>query len=105
MKRGVKVVTKEQVYEALKEVIDFEIGLDIVTLGLVYGVDVDSEGNVSITMTMTTPACPLAGMILEQAEDRVRQVDGVKDVKINLTFDPPWSPEMMSEEARKRFGL
>ncbi len=99
------MITKEQVYEALKEVIDFELGLDIVSLGLVYGVEVDEEGNVSVTMTMTTPACPLAGMILEQAEDRVRQIEGVKDVKVNLTFDPPWSPERMSEELRKRFGV
>ncbi|WP_041446346.1 metal-sulfur cluster assembly factor [Pseudothermotoga thermarum] len=100
-----KLVTKEQVYEALKDVIDFELGLDIVSLGLVYDVQVDQEGNVSITMTMTSPACPLAGMILEQAEDRVRQIEGVKDVKINLTFDPPWTPDRMSEELRKRFDL
>ncbi|AEH50405.1 protein of unknown function DUF59 [Pseudothermotoga thermarum DSM 5069] len=99
------MVTKEQVYEALKDVIDFELGLDIVSLGLVYDVQVDQEGNVSITMTMTSPACPLAGMILEQAEDRVRQIEGVKDVKINLTFDPPWTPDRMSEELRKRFDL
>ncbi|MGJ8453922.1 metal-sulfur cluster assembly factor [Pseudothermotoga sp. U03pept] len=99
------MVTKEQVMEALSNVIDFELGLDVVSLGLVYGVDVDQEGNVTVTMTMTTPACPLAGMILQDAEDKVRQLEGVKDVKVNLTFDPPWSPEMMNEELRKRFGL
>jgi len=99
------MVTKEQVVEALSNVIDFELGLDVVSLGLVYGVDVDQEGNVTVTMTMTTPACPLAGMILQDAEDKVRQLEGVKDVKVNLTFDPPWSPEMMNEELRKRFGL
>ncbi|WP_448524066.1 metal-sulfur cluster assembly factor [Pseudothermotoga sp.] len=99
------MVTKEKVLEALKQVIDFEIGLDIVSLGLVYDVAIDNENNVTITMTMTTPACPLAGLILQDAEDKVRQIDGVKDVKINLTFDPPWTPDRMSEEIKKKFGI
>ncbi|MGB9790267.1 metal-sulfur cluster assembly factor [Thermotoga caldifontis] len=99
------MITKEKVLEALKEVIDFEIGLDVVSLGLVYDVVVDEENNVTITMTMTTPACPLAGLILQDAEDKVRQIEGVKDVKINLTFDPPWTPDRMSEEVRKKFGI
>ncbi len=99
------MVTKEQVLEALKNVIDFEIGLDVVSLGLVYDVNIDDESNVTITMTMTTPACPLAGLILQDAEDKVRQIEGVKDVKINLTFDPPWTPDRMSEEVKKRFGI
>ncbi|MEJ5228547.1 MAG: metal-sulfur cluster assembly factor [Pseudothermotoga sp.] len=99
------MVTREQIMEALSNVIDFELGLDVVSLGLVYGVDVDQEGNVTVAMTMTTPACPLAGMILQDAEDKIRQLEGVKDVKVNLTFDPPWSPDMMNEELRKRFGL
>jgi metal-sulfur cluster biosynthetic enzyme len=99
------LVTKEKVFEALKQVIDFEIGLDIVSLGLVYDVAVDEESNVTITMTMTTPACPLAGLILQDAEDKVRQIEGVKEVKINLTFDPPWTPDRMSEEIKKKFGI
>ncbi|HBT38950.1 MAG: Uncharacterized protein XD58_0553 [Thermotoga sp. 50_1627] len=99
------MVTKEKVLEALKQVIDFEIGLDVVSLGLVYDVAIDNENNVTITMTMTTPACPLAGLILQDAEDKVRQIEGVKDVKINLTFDPPWTPDRMSEEIRKKFGV
>jgi len=99
------LVTKEKVFEALKQVIDFEIGLDIVSLGLVYDVAVDEESNVTITMTMTTPACPLAGLILQDAEDKVRQIEGVKDVKINLTFDPPWTPDRMSEEIKKKLGI
>jgi len=99
------LITKEKVLEALKQVIDFEIGLDIVSLGLVYDVAIDNENNVTVTMTMTTPACPLAGLILQDAEDKVRQIEGVKDVKINLTFDPPWTPDRMSEEIRKKFGI
>lgn len=105
MKEGFIVVTKERVLEALKNVIDFEIGLDVVSLGLVYDIDIDDENNVTITMTMTTPACPLAGLILQDAEDKVRQIEGVKDVRINLTFDPPWTPDKMSEEVKKRFGI
>lgn len=99
------MITKEKVLEALKQVIDFEIGLDIVSLGLVYDVAIDNENNVTVTMTMTTPACPLAGLILQDAEDKGRQIEGVKDVKINLTFDPPWTPDRMSEEIRKKFGI
>jgi len=99
------MITKDQVLEALKNVIDFELGLDVVSLGLVYDVDIDQQDNVKITMTMTTPACPLAGMILQDAEDKVREIQGVKDVKIDLTFDPPWTPDRMNEELRKRFGI
>ncbi|HOJ88993.1 MAG TPA: metal-sulfur cluster assembly factor [Pseudothermotoga sp.] len=99
------MITKDQVLEALKNVIDFELGLDVVSLGLIYDVDIDQQDNVKITMTMTTPACPLAGMILQDAEDKVREIQGVKDVKIDLTFDPPWTPDRMNEELRKRFGI
>ncbi|ABV33546.1 MULTISPECIES: metal-sulfur cluster assembly factor [Pseudothermotoga] len=99
------MVSKEQVLDALKNVIDFELGLDIVSLGLVYDISVDSDDNVSVTMTMTTPACPLAGMILQDAEDKIRQINGVKDVKIDLTFDPPWTPDRMSEDLREKLGI
>ncbi len=99
------MITKEQVLKALENVIDFELGLDVVSLGLVYGVDIDQQNNVTVTMTMTTPACPLAGMILQDAEDKIREIEGVGDVKINLTFDPPWTPDRMNEELRKRFGI
>lgn len=99
------MVTKDEVLKALSNVIDFELGLDVVSLGLVYDIDVDQHDNVTVTMTMTTPACPLAGMILQDAEDKIREIQGVKDVKINLTFDPPWTPDRMNEELRKRFGI
>ncbi|MFN4190785.1 MAG: metal-sulfur cluster assembly factor [Pseudothermotoga sp.] len=99
------MVTKDEVLKALSNVIDFELGLDVVSLGLVYDIDVDQQDNVTVTMTMTTPACPLAGMILQDAEDKIREIKGVKDVKINLTFDPPWTPDRMNEELRKRFGI
>ncbi|QTA37855.1 metal-sulfur cluster assembly factor [Thermosipho ferrireducens] len=96
---------KEQVWNKLKQVIDFEIGLDIVSLGLVYKVEVDDNNNVYVLMTMTTPMCPLAGMILQDAETKVRELEEVKDVKIELTFDPPWTPDMVDPEVRGQLGI
>ncbi|MBO8167145.1 MAG: aromatic ring hydroxylase [Thermotogae bacterium] len=98
-------VTKEQVMEALKQVYDLEVGFDVVSLGLVYGVEVDNENNVKVTMTMTTPMCPLAGFILEDARSKVQEVEGVNNVDMELTFDPPWTPDMASDEVRKVLGL
>lgn len=98
-------VTKEQVMEALKGVYDLEIGFDIVSLGLIYGVNVDDENNVKVTMTLTTPMCPLAGFIVEDARSKVQQVEGVNKVDIELTFDPPWTPEKASDEVKKIFGI
>lgn len=94
-------VTKEQVMEALKEVYDMEIGFDIVSLGLVYGVEIDNENNVKVTMTLTTPMCPLAGFIIEDARSKVQQIEGVNKVDVELTFDPPWTPEKASDEVKK----
>ncbi len=98
-------VTKEQVMEALEQVYDMEIGFDIVSLGLIYGVDIDEENNVKVTMTLTTPMCPLAGFMVEEAKSKVQEVEGVNNVDVDLTFDPPWSPEKASEEIRNMMGL
>jgi metal-sulfur cluster biosynthetic enzyme len=98
-------VTKEQVMEALKEVYDMEIGFDIVSLGLVYGVEIDNENNVKVTMTLTTPMCPLAGFIIEDARSKVQQIEGVNKVDVELTFDPPWTPEKASDEVKKILGI
>ncbi|MCD6253676.1 MAG: aromatic ring hydroxylase [Thermotogae bacterium] len=97
-------ITREQVMEALKQVYDLEIGLDIVTLGLVYDVKIN-DGNVEITMTLTTPMCPLGGFIMEDARRHVEEIEGVKEAKVHLTFDPPWSPEMMDPNARQMLGI
>jgi len=98
-------VTKEIVWNKLKEVIDFEIGLDVVTLGLVYDVQVDEKGNVYVLMTMTTPMCPLAGMILQDAETKIRELEEVNDVKVELTFDPPWTPDRIDPDVRAQLGI
>ena len=100
-----KKITKEQVIDALRKVVDFEIGFDIVSLGLVYDVQIDDDNNVKVLMTLTTPGCPLAGMILSDAEQAVRSIEGVKNVEVELTFDPPWSPERMDPKLRERFGI
>jgi len=90
--------------EALGQVYDLEIGFDIVSLGLIYGVEVE-DSNVKVKMTMTTPMCPLAGLMLEDARRKVSEIEGINDVKMELTFDPPWTPEMASDDVRKILGL
>lgn len=90
--------------EALKEIYDPELQHNIVDLGLVYDVD-DEDGDVHVTMTLTTPACPVGPQILEGVRESVLKVPGVKDVDVELTFDPPWGTDMMSEEIRFEMGL
>jgi len=92
------------VWEALRGVVDPEVGESVVELGLVYRVAC-GPGRVDIDLTMTSPACPMAGSIADEAEDAVRDActDPV-EVAVNLVYEPPWTPERMSESARKRFG-
>jgi len=98
------MVSEEVVTEALKEIYDPELHYNIVDLGLVYDVDV-KDGDVHILMTLTTPACPIGPMIIAQIEEMVRILPGVKDVDVELTFDPMWSPDLMSEEVKAGLGL
>ena len=98
------MVSEEVITEALKEIYDPELHYNIVALGLVYDVDV-KDGEVHITMTLTTPACPIGPMIIEQIQEMVRILPGVKDVDVELTFDPMWTPDLMSEEAKAGLGL
>ncbi len=100
-----KSILKENVINKLKEVIDWEIGLDVVTLGLVYEVNVDDSNNVKVLMTMTTPMCPLAGAILSDAESKVKTVEGIGNVGVELTFDPPWTPDRIDPAVRKQLGI
>ena len=97
--------TTDEVLAVLRDkVVDPELGMNIVDLGLVY--DVDISGNrISIDMTLTTPGCPLAGAIAAQAEQVLREAFEGFDVDVNLVFDPPWTPERMSEEARRALGF
>jgi metal-sulfur cluster biosynthetic enzyme len=95
--------TVEAVEEALTNVIDPELGLDFVELGLIYGITVDG-GEVHVTYTLTTPACPIGPMVAEQIEEFVSELDGVTSVDSELIFIPPWSPDKMSEDAKFALG-
>ncbi|RLE62194.1 MAG: aromatic ring hydroxylase [Thermoprotei archaeon] len=99
-------VTRDDVINKLKEVYDPEIPIvNIVDLGLIYNVDVSEKGDVHIKMTMTTPMCPMAGFILKYVENEVKRIPGVRNVSVELVWDPPWTPERMSEKAKRLLGL
>ena len=91
---------RERVIEVLKTVYDPEIPVDIYELGLVYEVEVRDASNVFIQMTLTSPMCPVAEILPQEVEEKARGVDGVDDVKLDLVWDPPWNPDMMSEAAK-----
>ena len=95
--------TVDEVEEALTNVIDPELGLDFVELGLIYGIVVD-DGAVHVTYTLTTPACPIGPMVAEQIEEFVSELDGVASVDSELIFIPPWTPDKMSEDAKFALG-
>jgi metal-sulfur cluster biosynthetic enzyme len=96
----------ELVLAALSEVYDPEIGIDIVSLGLVYGSEIDDQGLLTISMTLTTPYCPMGSLIQGQAHAVCHGLPGVKDVKVELVWSPPWDPRTMaSEEARLELGI
>ena len=99
-----QTLTTEEVYEALRDVYDPEIPVNIVDLGLVYGIEVD-EGNVDVTMTLTFAGCGMGPYIAQQAEWRIAEIDAVEDVNVELTFDPPWTPDLITDEGKKLLGL
>lgn len=99
------MVTEAEILEKIKPVMDPEMGISIVDLGLIYSVDVTKEGVVTVHMTLTTIGCPLFDAIAEPIKANVRELPGVTDVLVDLTFDPPWSPEKMSEEAKILLGF
>ncbi|MBP6929802.1 MAG: metal-sulfur cluster assembly factor [Candidatus Moranbacteria bacterium] len=105
MPHQIKKNLQTTVENQLKKVLDPELGVSIVDLGLIYGITVSSEGVCTITMTLTTIGCPLFGQIQKEIEDKVMEIDAIEDVKIDLTFDPPWTAEKMTEEARIQLGL
>ena len=96
---------KERVIAVLKTIYDPEIPIDIWTLHLIYGVDVDAEGKVKITMTVTAPNCPVAETLPAEVQIKVQAVMGVKSVDVELTFDPVWSIDMLSDETKADLGL
>lgn len=97
--------SEEMILEALKEVDDPEIGINIVDLGLVYGTEIDAAGNVIVTMTLTTPACPLSEYVDAAVRAALEEVPGVADAQVRLVWTPPWGPDKMSEDARLELGF
>jgi FeS assembly SUF system protein len=94
-----------KVVDALKKVFDPEIPVNIYELGLVYSIDVSDEAKVGIRMTLTAPACPVAGTLPGEVERMVKSIPGVSDAKVELIWDPPWRPDMMSKMARIMLGM
>ena len=97
-------LTADEVYEALKDVYDPEIPVNVVDLGLIYGVEVD-QGNVDVRMTLTFAGCGMGPYIAQQAEWRIAELDEVEDVNVELTFGPPWTPDLITEDGKKLLGL
>lgn len=95
---------QDKVVEALTTVFDPEIPVNIYELGLVYDVDVSSDSEVTVTMTLTTPNCPVAGSLPGEVQDKIAAIDGVKKAHVNLVWEPAWTPERMSEAARLELG-
>ena len=93
------------VVEALKSVYDPEIPVDIYELGLIYDVDISEDGDAVVTMTLTTPHCPVAESLPNEVELRVLSVPGIRDAEVKLVWDPPWDPSKMSDEARLELGM
>jgi len=96
---------REAVIDALRGIRDPEIPVNIYDLGLIYSLDIDDDGNVAIRMTLTTPACPVAGAMPGQVECAVRAVPGVRDVRVELVWDPPWSRDRLDDYTRLELGL
>jgi FeS assembly SUF system protein len=96
---------KDKVVAALKKVFDPEMPVNIYELGLIYDITLDAAGNVAIRMTLTAPNCPVAGTLPANVEQAARAVPGVNSVKVELTFDPPWTKDRMSEAAKLTLGI
>ncbi len=97
--------TEEEIVKMLKTVYDPEIPVNIYDLGLIYKVDVDGENNVAIDMTFTAPACPAADFIIEDVRQKTGSIEGLKNIEVNIVFEPVWNKDMMSEEAKLELGL
>ena len=99
------ITLRDQIEHVLRTVYDPEIPVNIYDLGLVYEIKLEDRGEVKITMTLTAPACPAAGEIIHDVQQKVETLEGVVDCHVQLTFDPPWTKEMMSEEAKLELGF
>ena len=99
------MITKEQVFDALRKVNDPELRINVVDLGLIYAVDIFPDNKINIVMTVTTPGCPVIDQFLQQAHDEVAAIPDVGEVTVHLTFDPLWTPDKITPEVRSALGL
>ena len=102
---GTPVAQQSAVVKALRTVYDPEIPVNIYDMGLIYGIDIGMDGNIAIDMSLTSPACPVAGTLPQSVADAAVSVTGVGEVTVNVVWDPPWTPERMSEDARLALGM
>lgn len=100
-----KLQVETEIVRRIKNIFDPEIPVNIYDLGLIYEVGIDNELNVSIDMTLTAPNCPVADQLPLDVKNTIKEIEGVKNVDVNIVFDPPWDKSMMSEEARLELGL
>ncbi len=100
-----KLKIEERIVDVLKTVYDPEIPVDVYNLGLIYRIDMHDDGMLEVDMTLTAPNCPAADFIVEDVRIKLDGIEGVKDVKINLVFEPEWDKDMMSEEAKLELGF
>ena len=100
-----KLIIEEKVVKMLKTVFDPEIPVDIYNLGLIYGIELDDDGSLHIDMTLTAPNCPAADFIIDDARIKLESIEGVKSVDIRIVFEPEWTKDMMSEEAKLDLGF
>jgi metal-sulfur cluster biosynthetic enzyme len=104
MVRSSVMLDQEVIYEALKQIYDPEVGINIVDMGLIYSLDIE-DGKVGITMTLTSPGCPAGPQILGQVDSALKALEGIEDVDIQVVWSPPWSPDMLSDDARDQLGI
>ncbi|MGF1592111.1 MAG: SUF system Fe-S cluster assembly protein [Kiloniellaceae bacterium] len=102
---GVPAADRLAVENAIRQVYDPEIPVNIYDLGLIYALDIHPDGSVAVEMTLTAPACPVAGEMPQQVAEAVAEAEGVGEVQVTLTWDPPWTPERMSEDAKLALGM
>jgi metal-sulfur cluster biosynthetic enzyme len=98
------MLSQDTIYESLKQIYDPEVGINIVDMGLIYGLDIDDQ-KIGVTMTLTSPGCPAGPQILGQIDSALKALEGVEDVDIQVVWSPPWTPDMLSEEARDQLGI
>lgn len=97
-------LTKEEVMKVLKNVVDPEVGVNIVDMGFIYGIEIEGK-KVKVRMTLTTPGCPMHAMFVHEVENALKAVFDDVEVQVELVFDPPWTPDKMSDEAKKKLGF